>query len=233
MCSHTTIHEMQSLCRAAMAHLTARLRPGMHLTEVRRIAEDYLLAGGADSFWYHGVGAFVFSGTDTAVSVSGRTYRTPDAVLGETDILTVDLSPQRGGVWGDYARTILLQNGQVISEADAVENGEWRAGLKTELALHDALRECAAPQTTFAELHRRMNDRITAAGYENVDFLGNLGHSIARDPAQRIYIEPGNTAPLSAVPAFTFEPHIRRPGSPYGFKMENIYRFAGGSLTAE
>ena len=30
---------------------------------------------------------------------------------------------------------------------------------------------------------------------------------------------------LSSVEAFTFKPHIGRPGSCYGFKMENIYAF--------
>lgn len=34
-----------------------------------------MLSHGADSFWYWDVGAFVFAGDKTAVSVSGREYK--------------------------------------------------------------------------------------------------------------------------------------------------------------
>ena len=71
---------------------------------------------------------------------------------------------------------------------------------------------------------------IQAHGYVNLDFLGNLGHSIVKDKEQRIYIEKGNIERLSAVEAFTFEPHISLPGSLYGFKKENIYGFNNGVL---
>lgn len=54
--------------------------------------------------------------------------------------------------------------------------------------------------------------------------------SLVKDKRQRIYIEKGNTEKLSAVEAFTFEPHISLPGSLYGFKKENIYGFNGSGL---
>jgi len=57
-----------------------------------------------------------------------------------------------------------------------------------------------------------------------------LGHSIFKDKSHRIYIEKGNTEKLSAVEAFTFEPHISLPGSLYGFKRENIYSFNDDTL---
>lgn len=62
--------------------------------------------------------------------------------------------------------------------------------------------------TTFEELFYYINDQIKTCGYVNLDFLGNLRHSIVKDKKQRIYIEKGNTEKLSAVEAFTFEPHI-------------------------
>lgn len=43
-----------------------------------------------------------------------------------------------------------------------------------------------------------------------------------------IYIEKENTEKLSAVEAFTFEPHISLAGFLYWFKKENIYGFNGG-----
>lgn len=54
---------------------------------------------------------------------------------------------------------------------------------------------------------------------------GNLGHSIVRRKADRIYIEKGNNTKLGDVNYFTFEPHISIAGSKYGYKRENIYYF--------
>lgn len=36
----------------------------------------------------------------------------------------------------------------------------------------------AKPETTFEELYLHINKFITANGYINLDFMGNLGHSI-------------------------------------------------------
>ena len=219
-----TVREMQDLNRCAMAYIASVLRPGMTLFEVRTLCEEYLLSHGADSFWYWNVGAFVFSGRETAVSISGRDYQTPDAVIGENDILTIDLSPQKDGVWGDYARTLVLEGGRVITDAERIQNTEWRNGLQMEESLHNAMRAFVTRDTTFENLHDHINALIEQRGYVNLDFLGNLGHSIVSDKNDRIYIEKGNKATLSSVEAFTFEPHIARPNSSYGFKMENIYR---------
>ena len=220
-----TIHEMQELNRDAMAHVRRHLCPGMWLTDVRRLAEDYLLSHGADSFWYWDVGAFVFSGEETVLSVSGRSYVTSQRQIRENDIITVDLSPQRDGVWGDYARTIVLENGRVAENTEDIQTAEWRDGLQMEAHLHREMRRFVTPRTTFEELYAFINEEILRCGYVNLDFLGNLGHSIVRNKADRIYTEKGSRAWLSSVQAFTFEPHIARPGSAFGYKMENIYAF--------
>ena len=80
------------------------------------------------------------------------------------------------------------------------------------------------------QLFYYMNNLIRENGYVNLDFLGNLGHSIVRDKDKRIYIEKGNVAMLSEVEAFTFEPHISLPSGKYGYKKENIYGFEGEQL---
>ncbi len=56
------------------------------------------------------------------------------------------------------------------------------------------------------------------------------GYHLLRNKKDRVYIEKGNKEKLSAVEAFTFEPHISLPNSPYGFKKENIYTFQHGSV---
>jgi hypothetical protein len=68
-----------------------------------------------------------------------------------------------------------------------------------EEALHAELLRFATPQTTFDELYFHINQLISDCGFINLDFLGNLGHSIVKDKNDRIYTEKGNTALLDAV----------------------------------
>ncbi len=102
-----TIKDMQNLNRDTIKYISSIIKAGMTLCEIRNLCEKYLLSHGADSFWYWDVGAFVFCGKETAISVSGREYKTSDIKIEENDIITIDLSPQNNNIWGDYARTII------------------------------------------------------------------------------------------------------------------------------
>ena len=217
--------DVQSIAKATMLHAIEIIQPGMRLTELRCILEDKMLDLGADSFWYWGIGAFIFSGEDTVISVSGPQYVTADKVILDNDIITIDLSPQFNNIWGDYSRTIIIEEGKVVCNIKDIKNSEWRNGLLMEEQLH---RECinfVTPYTTFEELYLHINKYISEKGYANLDFLGNLGHSIVEDKKDRIYIENGNKHRLGGVNYFTFEPHISRLNSKFGYKMENIYYF--------
>ncbi len=199
------------------------------MLDIRKLCEQKMLELGADSFWYWDVGAFVFAGDETTVSVSGKQYVTSDRIINENDIVTIDLSPQNDNIWGDYARTIILENGVVVDKAD-VNNVEWRNGLQMEDGLHKELLEFANIETTFEELYYHINEIITENGFINLDFMGNLGHSIVKNKGDRVYIEKGNKQKLSDVDYFTFEPHISIPRSKYGYKKENIYYFEDSKL---
>ena len=185
----------------------------MNLLDLRDLCERKMLELGADSFWYWDIGAFVFAGDETTVSVSGKKYVTSDRTIAENDIVTIDLSPQCENIWGDYARTIILENSVVVDKREIL-NEEWRKGLQME--------------TTFEELYYHINEIILKAGFVNLDFMGNLGHSIVKNKNDRVYTEKGNTQRISEVKYFTFEPHISIPGSKYGYKKENIYYFQNG-----
>ena len=222
--------EVQKIAKDTIGYIKNEICTGMKLTDVRRLCEEKMLARGADSFWYWDVGAFVFSGDETTVSVSGREYVTSDRLIAANDIITIDLSPQCGNIWGDYARTIILEDGKVVDDINSIRNSEWRNGLLMEEELHGELLKFATTQTTFEELYFHINHLITERGFVNLDFLGNLGHSIVKDKNDRIYTEKGNTALLSSVDYFTFEPHISVKGSKYGYKKENIYYFVDGKL---
>ena len=220
---------VQRIAKDTIKYIKNTIKPGMNLMEVRELCERKLYDLGADSFWYWDIGAFVFAGEETIESVSGREYETSNRMIKENDIVTIDLSPQIGDIWGDFARTIVMENGAVV-EKEAVSNQEWKKGLWMEDELHRELIRFATPNTTFEELYYHMNAMIVAKGFVNLDFAGNLGHSIAKKKNDRLYIEKGNKRSLSEVAYFTFEPHISNGISKYGYKKENIYYFESGSL---
>lgn len=222
--------DVQGIAKQTIDFLKSSICAGMRLIELREMAESKMIELGADSFWYWDVGAFLFSGKETTCSVSGKNYRTSDQIVGRNDIITVDLSPQYDKIWGDYARTIVIENGTVINDIGQIGNREWKNGLLFEDRLHRELLSFAEPDTTFEELYFYMNGFISNNGYLNLDFMGNLGHSIATDKKDRIYIEKGNGKTLSSVKYFTFEPHISVKGGSYGYKKEDIYYFNNGSL---
>ena len=91
--------------------------------------------------------------------------------------------------------------------------------------LHQELIRFVEEETTFEELYYHINELILREGFINLDFMGNLGHSIVKSKDDRVYIEKGNVMKLGDVKYFTFEPHIALDDSKYGYKKENIYYF--------
>lgn len=222
--------EVQQIAKQTMSFIISQIKVGTSLQGLRQLAESKILSLGATSFWYWDIGAFIFSGEETTISVSGKHYRTVNNLIANNDIITVDLSPQVGNIWGDYARTIIIENGVAVTEINKISNTEWKNGLLMEDKLHCELLSFAAPETTFEELYLHINKFITDNGYINLDFMGNLGHSIVTHKNDRIYIEKGNRATLASVKHFTFEPHIAVKDSKFGFKKENIYYFKDNKL---
>lgn len=216
--------EVQNIAKKTIEFIKENIQTGMTLLEIRNLCETKMMELGADSFWYWDVGAFVFAGDETTLSVSGKEYTTSKRVIAENDIITIDLSPQNGDTWGDYARTIIIEKGKVVGR-DNVSNDEWKKGLLMEKYLHEEMCKFVTPKTTFEELYYYINSIIEQKGYINLDFMGNLGHSIVRQKSDRVYIEKGNKITLADVAYFTFEPHISIPNSKYGYKRENIYYF--------
>lgn len=221
---------MQNLNRKTMQYLINNISVGMSLKEIKDMCEKYMLENGADSFWYWNVGALIFSGDETTMSISGKRYKVANRIITDNDIITIDLSPQNNKYWGDFARTIIIENSKVINDINNIQNQEWKNGLLMEKYLHERLIEIVTDDMTFEELYYIMNDIIKKKGFVNLDFLGNLGHSIVKNQEERIYIEKGNQTQLSKVNMFTFEPHISMPNSKYGYKREDIYYFKENKL---
>ena len=87
------------------------------------------------------------------------------------------------------------------------------------------MRELVKPETRFHELSEWSAQQISLAGFENLDFRRNVGHSLATRREDRRYIESGNHAELGDVDFFTYEPHVRARGGRWGYKHEDVFFF--------
>ncbi len=126
------------------------------------------------------------------------------------------------GQWGDCARSFCVEQGRV---AFAPNDPAFAAGIAFLRRLHSAMRLFVTVRTTFHELAVWTARQIESAGFVNLDFRGNVGHSIAARSEDRLYIEADNHRSLGEVSFFTFEPHLRAAGERWGFKHEDIFFF--------
>lgn len=177
--------------------------------------------------WYHRCPALVLLGSRSALSISGRRYEPASEPasepVGDTNLVSVDLSPCVGEFWGDCARSFPVEEGKPTLHP---RSPELREGLEIEQRLHDFLLATTTPNTRFCDLHAAVNEVLSSLGWENLDFGSHFfGHSIARHLGDRIYIDPTNAQQLGDVECFTFEPHVRRRGRTWSFKHEEIYYF--------
>jgi len=223
---------VQSIAKRTIDYLAEYIRQGVTESDIASAANEFMKQQGVSSFWYHGVGSLVLVGERTTLSVSGTKYEPSDEVVSRDDLVTIDLSPQIEFCWGDFARSLVISNGRVVQSArpnysDKVN--ELFEGIGIEHELHQYLQGVATPEMTFDELYQVINGVITDEGFVNLDFNANLGHTIETDKNKREYLVAGCKTRL-AEKLFTFEPHIKRVGGLYGYKMEDIYFFLDGCL---
>jgi Xaa-Pro aminopeptidase len=216
----------QNIASETMSELHDFIEVGMSEKIIQSKAQELMTMKGSNSWWYHGIGAIVLLGKRSIESMSGRDYFASEKnVVSEYDVVTIDLQPTVDGNWGDYARTIFIEDG-IVADEDNPQTPLFRKGLEAELSLHNKLKEISTLEMTYEEIFFKLNAEITKLGFENLDVRGNLGHSVEMDESDRIYIESGSVHSFQEVgKPFTLEPHIRLCGGSIGFKRENIYYF--------
>ena len=214
--------EVQNAAKSVLADLAFKISASDTEESIAETAYQELCTLGFPETWYYKCPAFVLAGSRSCMSISGRDYIPNSEAIGQFNLVTVDLSPMQNGRWGDCARSFYIEKGRVVSEPDAPELASGKRFLQS---LHTEMQETVYPEMKFQELYDWTNDRIKSSGFENLDFLGNVGHSIATRREDRQYIEAKNNRPLKEVPFFTFEPHVRGVGGKWGFKHENIFYF--------
>ena len=73
--------DVQKIAKMTIQYAKEIIKPGMSLIDLRNDLEKKMLELGADSFWYWDVGAFIFSGDETNVSISGKHYVTANKTI--------------------------------------------------------------------------------------------------------------------------------------------------------
>lgn len=226
------IQKAQNMAKEAMLEMNREITVGMSEKDINDLMEKKLIEKGSDEWWYHGIAGLVLLGTHSAVSVGSKEINPTDEYrVAETDIITIDMAPTFCKGWGDYARTLFMENGK-MSELDKPTLPHHKAGLEAELHIHRCLTEQCNPDMTYEEIFEFLNAEVTKCGFKNLDFKSNLGHSIEIDQADRVYLEKGNKRTVREVgKPFTLEPHIANCAQ-YGFKRENIYVIDGDHFVA-
>ena len=220
--------KVQAIAKAVLNEMCHYIKSGISERDIANRCTELMQSRGVEKFWYHNVPAFVLVGERTTVSLSGRQYQPSGLQVSDHDLVTIDLSPEINGFWGDCARSFVIIDGQCCIHN--IPDPALSEGIALEQSLHQALIAFATPDKTFDQLHAHFNAMIADQGYFNLDFHGNLGHSIEKNIGNRQYIEKGCHTQLVEVPCFTFEPHIRKHNDAWGFKHENIYYFADSVL---
>ncbi len=222
----------QNIARETMNELYKFIKPGISEKEIEDEACRIMEQKGSNSWWYHGVGALVLLGDRSIISTNGREYKaSSDKLVAQNDVVTIDLAPTVDLHWGDYARTIFVENGAVVLNDADVKNPEYQNGFAAEIYLHNFLLKTAKEDMTYEDIFYLANAEIEKLGFINLDFRNNLGHSIEIDEKQRVYLEKDVKQTFKSVgKPFTFEPHIMVDGAKVGFKRENIYYFEDGVL---
>lgn len=219
----TYIEKAQNMAKETMLELNQEITVGMSERDISLLAQKKMEEKGSDEWWYHDIPGLVLLGKHSAVSVGSKDIRLTDEYrVAENDIITIDIAPTYRKGWGDYARTLFMENGK-LCPLDHPQDPKHKEGLDAELYIHRYMLEHCNPDMTYEEIFETLNAEIRKIGFRNLDFKGNLGHSIEIDQADRIYLEKGNKLTIrEAGKPFTLEPHIANCAD-YGFKRENIY----------
>ena len=213
---------VQSTAKNVHENLQYSINPESTEYSIAEKAKELMAELGIFDTWYHEVPAFVLLGSRSCLSISGKNYQPSTEKVGDSNLVTVDLSPMLGNIWGDCARSYFIEEWECKTLPASLE---FQQGYSVEQTLHLRMKNFVKPTTLFSELFEFGNQQIHELGYANLDFLNNLGHSIEVTTENRRFIDKNCHEQLGNVQLFTFEPHIKKKGGCWGFKHENIYFF--------
>ncbi|PKA22643.1 M24 family metallopeptidase [Leptospira levettii] len=214
------IKEVQNIAKRTIEHIQSHTEEGMSEEDIKILAESFMLRNGINGFWYYNVGAFVLAGHRSQLSISGKEYVPSKVKVKNGEVITIDLSPVLNNTWGDYARTFYIGK----------SNDEINESLEFIKSLHMKFKKIYNQNSTISTIHKEIYYMILDNGFELLDFRNNFGHSIEENINLRKWFDSNNYEKFSNLKFFTFDPHIKKKGSTFGIKHENIYYYDGSNL---
>jgi Xaa-Pro aminopeptidase len=203
----------QRIARDAAAAGLAAARPGATEQDIEAAVSAFLAGAGVAHVW-----TITNVGLGENARVCFPTNPPTDLAAAERDVAMVDVHPiTADGWWGDCTRCVVV--------------GDWpeaRTALADLKRIHrDTLALCRPgmpAQELFGESHRR----LTAEGFELLDLLGNIGHSLAPGAAYlHNFIDAGNAAEMWG--AWAIEPFAAR--GDIAVKVEDLVWFGRDACT--
>ncbi|TGK89252.1 aminopeptidase P family protein [Leptospira noumeaensis] len=214
------IKEVQNIAKKTIEHVQLHTKEGMNEQDIKILAESFMESNGISRFWYYNVGALVLAGNRSLLSISGKDYVPSKVKVKNGDVITIDLSPVLNNTWGDFARTFYIGK----------SNNEINEALEFIKNLHLMFIDIYNHNLAISMIHNELCKKIQNNGFELLDFRNNFGHSIEEDITLRKWFDSNNNEKFSTLKFFTFEPHIKKIGTNYGIKHENIYYYDGSKL---
>ena len=223
----------QDIARACLEHMREYLRPGLGREEIHEECARYMTALGSQRWWIHDDPALILFGDMTAYS--GREDPAPrfrGKTVQPNDLITIDVAPTVHNGWGDLARSFVMEDGKIVNWKNC-RNEEIRQRMAMEMRLHQLFVDSVDERMTFEMLHDLVDSFLKKAGYRNLDYHGNYGHTIENEQRDRVTIDRGvRTNIVSYGKPITFEPHICRIDGSFGIKHEIMYVYYEGKMRA-
>ena len=216
--------QVQSIAKKVLNAIPQYISSESTEFDIAEKCKDLLKEYDITKTWYYNCPALVLLGSRSCLSISGKDYIPSHEKVSSENLITIDLSPLLNNSWGDCSRSFVFEKGKFV-EFDSIESADFKEGLQIENRLHTHFKNFVKIGMTYSQIYTEMNNQIKSLEYENLDFGGNVGHSIEINKDDRLYFEKNNIKNLTSDKLFTFEPHIKKTGSNWGFKLENIYYF--------
>ncbi len=199
--------EAQNLAKAAAATALRAAAPGVTEREVELAGSDILRAAGVEHVW-----TITNVGVGPNAHICFPTHPPTDLAVAERDVVMVDIHPiTPAGFWGDCTRCRVI--GDYAEAASALRDLE---------KLHYETLEKCRPGMPANELFGLSAQRLKAEGFELLDLLANIGHSLTPGAAYlHNFINAGNETPMWG--AWAVEPFAARGG--IAVKVEDLVWF--------
>ena len=143
--------KIQLIAKNVLDEIKNFIKPENTEKEIVEQCKLLLKKHGIAETWYYDCPALVLLGSRSCLSISGKDYEPSEEKGGKENLVTIDLSPLKDGVWGDCSRSFVVEDGIVKDECD-IKNFDFLEGLRIERELHTYFIEFVKPGMSFEDV---------------------------------------------------------------------------------